>query len=55
MPAIFLAIPNVEPSPMLKPYQPQTQAATAKFRVDDYAFGKMMPSTQALVCRGCSR
>jgi iron(III) transport system substrate-binding protein len=46
----FPGNPNVAPSPVLKPYQPQTRGY-GKFRVDDYDFGKMMPSTQAWYSR----
>ena len=46
----FPGNPNVAPSAILKPYQPQTKGF-GKFRVDDRAFGAMMPSTQAWYAR----
>jgi ABC-type Fe3+ transport system substrate-binding protein len=46
----FPGNPNVAPSPVLKPYQPQTKGL-GKFRVDDYDFGKMMPDDQAWYSR----
>ena len=46
----FPGNPNVAASPILKPYQPQTRGY-GKFHVDDYAFGKMMPSSQSWYSR----